>query len=155
MTSLLKKWLPIFVALFAALAVVFSYLFPTPLVLSYRDRPSQLHAMLIDWAVIISGFVFILGALNIARVHAGRVLRRKRGWPYSVVLLIALVVAIVALKYALAIVVLGAILAFVLYFPASFLARRTPLRYRLSVALVFLLYLPLVVVVFLVLSPPW
>jgi predicted PurR-regulated permease PerM len=69
-------------------------------------------------------------------------------------LLIALVVAIVALKFALAIVVLGAILAFVLYFPASFLARRTPLSYGLSVALVFLLYLALIVVVLLTVVPP-
>jgi len=69
-------------------------------------------------------------------------------------LMIALVVAIVALKYTLAIVVLGAILAFVLYFPASFLARRTPLSYALSVALVFLLFLALIVFVFLTFVPP-
>jgi predicted PurR-regulated permease PerM len=69
-------------------------------------------------------------------------------------LLIALVVAIVALQYTLAIVVLGAILGFVLYFPASFLARHTPLPYGLSVALVFLLYLALIVVVLLIFVPP-
>ena len=69
-------------------------------------------------------------------------------------LLIALVVAIVVLKFALAIVVLGAILAFVLYYPASFLARRTPLPYGLSVALAFLVSLALVVVVFLIFVPP-
>jgi predicted PurR-regulated permease PerM len=69
-------------------------------------------------------------------------------------LLLTLVVAIIALKHALQIVVLGGILAYVLYYPSSFLARRTPLSYGLSVVLVFVLYLALAVVALLIVVPP-
>ena len=70
-----------------------------------------------------------------------------------VVLLIALAVVGILFQHALTYAVLGLILAYVLYFPIRLLARRTPLSYGPSIALVFLIYLALLVLVLLAIAP--
>jgi hypothetical protein len=44
---------------------------------------------LVEWATIIAAFGLLLGLANVARVHGGRVIRRERDWPYSLVLLLS------------------------------------------------------------------
>jgi len=91
-SSLVKKWAPVFIATFTGLLVLVGYLFPTPLLVGYRGRPTELRDVLIEWAVIVAAFAFVLGAVNILRVHGARAFRRQRGWPYSLVLLIAMLI---------------------------------------------------------------
>ncbi|RLC96759.1 MAG: hypothetical protein DRI77_08115 [Chloroflexi bacterium] len=89
-SMLVKKWGPIFIATITGLFVLIGYLFPNPFLVDYQGRPTELRDVLVGWAVIVAAFVFVLGVFNIARVHGGRVLRRRRGWFYSLVLLCAM-----------------------------------------------------------------
>jgi hypothetical protein len=50
---------------------------------------------LVRGAVIVAAFAFILGVFNILRVHSRQVLYRHSGWPYSLVLLGALVIGMI------------------------------------------------------------
>lgn len=58
------------------------YLFPHSRLGTYRDR-------LVEWAVIVVAFAFILGLLNVLNVHRKRVRTQNEGWTSSVVLLLA------------------------------------------------------------------
>ncbi len=82
MRHIFKKWGPILVASITGLAVLVGYLFPIPTLVSARDH-------LIEWGVIIAAFAFILGLLNLLRVHSRRIFRFQKGWPYSLILLLA------------------------------------------------------------------
>lgn len=54
---------------------------------------------LLQWATIIVAFGFVLGLVNVARVHGKRIVRREHGWPYSIVLLLsALTVLLLGLR---------------------------------------------------------
>jgi len=89
---LIKKWAPIFIATFAGLLVLVGYLFPTPLLVNYRGRPTELRDVLVEWAVIVAAFAFVLGVVNVLRVHGERALRRRKGWFYSLALLFAMLI---------------------------------------------------------------
>ncbi len=85
MSRLIKKWIPtLLFATLPGLVVLSGYLSQNPVLTYLRDT-------LIEWAVIVAAFAFLLGLFNIARVHVRRVLRRQRGWVYSLVLLLAAV----------------------------------------------------------------
>lgn len=87
---LVRKWGPIFIASITGLTVLVGYLLPSPLLVNYKGRPTELRDVLVGWAVIVAAFVFIMGVLNLARVHSGRALHRRKGWFYSTVLLVAM-----------------------------------------------------------------
>ncbi len=89
---LVKKWAPIFIATFAGLLVLIGYLFPTPLLVDYRGHPTELRDVLVEWAVIVAAFAFVLGVVNILRVHGERTLHRRKGWFYSLALLLAMLI---------------------------------------------------------------
>ena len=87
MSKLIKRWLPIFFAVIPFLVVLVGYLIPeNPVLAGARDY-------LVKWAVIMAAFAFLLGILNILRVHSKKVLRRQQGWYYSLALLFAMVAA--------------------------------------------------------------
>ena len=86
MSRLVKQWIPILIATITGLVVLAGYLFPIPLLTYYRDR-------LVEWAVIVTAFAFVLGLFNILHVHGGRVIRLRKGWFYSLVLLLAALAA--------------------------------------------------------------
>ncbi len=87
MTHLVKRWIPVLLfAVLPGIVVLFGYLIPDPTLVYFRDR-------LIEGAVIVAAFAFLLGTFNVLRVHGGRVLRRRQTWYYSLVLLFAVVVA--------------------------------------------------------------
>jgi len=86
MGHLIKQWFPVLIATVTGLVVLAGYLIPSPPLIFYRDR-------LVEWAVIVAAFAFILGLFNILRVHGGRAIRLRQGWPYSLVLLLAALVA--------------------------------------------------------------
>nr|HID15101.1 hypothetical protein [Anaerolineae bacterium] len=86
MSRLIKRWIPILIATITGLVVLAGYLVPSPLSTYYRD-------VLVEWAVIVAAFAFILGLFNILRVHGARLVRLRQGWPYSLVLLLVALVA--------------------------------------------------------------
>jgi hypothetical protein len=87
MGSVIKRWVPILLALVFGLVVLAGYLVPE--LAGLRDG-------LIEGAVIVAAFAFILGVFNILSVHSKQVLARRSGWPYSLVLLIALAVGMIS-----------------------------------------------------------
>jgi hypothetical protein len=94
MSKLVKRWIPsLLFATLPGLVVLFGYLFPNRLLIQYRGRVVEWRDVLVEWAVIVAAFAFLLGTFNILRVHGGRVGRRRPGWPYSLVLLLAMMVA--------------------------------------------------------------
>ena len=86
MSRLVKQWIPVLIATVTSLVVLAGYLLPIPLLTYYRDR-------LVEWAVIVAAFAFVLGLFNVLRVHGGRVIRLRKGWFYSLVLLLAALAA--------------------------------------------------------------
>jgi len=86
MRVIVRKWIPVLIATTTSLVVLAGYLVPISPLPYYRDY-------LIEWGVIVAAFAFILGLANILRVHGSRVARFQRGWPFSLVLLLAALVA--------------------------------------------------------------
>jgi hypothetical protein len=94
MSKLVKRWIPsLLFATLPGLVVLFGYLFPGHLLIHYRGRVMEWRDVLVEWAVIVAGFALLLGLFNVLRVHGERIGRRQRGWPYSLVLLLAMMVA--------------------------------------------------------------
>jgi hypothetical protein len=94
MSKLVKRWIPsLLFATLPGLVVLFGYLFPGRLLIHYRGRVMEWRDVLVEWAVIVAGFALLLGLFNVLRVHGERIGRRQRGWPYSLVLLLAMMVA--------------------------------------------------------------
>ncbi len=93
--DLIKKWIPILTATVTGVVVLLGYLYPNRLLVHYGGRLTEWRDVLIEWAVIVAAFAFLLGVFNILRVHGRRVSRRRQGWLYSLVLLLALLVALV------------------------------------------------------------
>lgn len=88
MGNLIKRWIPILLfAVIPGLIVLIGYLIPG------NEALAGLRDYLIKWAVIMAAFAFLLGILNILRVHSKKVLRRQQGWYYSLALLFAMVAA--------------------------------------------------------------
>jgi hypothetical protein len=85
MERVFKRILPTIVAVGAGILTLVGYLAPAP----------ELALLLVRWAVVIAAFALLLGAVNLLRVHGGRFLRGKSGWPYSVFLLLAALVSFV------------------------------------------------------------
>ena len=55
-----------------------------------------LARILIDWAALLATLALVVGLLSVAGAHLQRVLRRQPDWGYSLVLLLALLVVIIA-----------------------------------------------------------
>ncbi|HDQ70641.1 MAG TPA: hypothetical protein ENN19_00920 [Chloroflexi bacterium] len=51
---------------------------------------TELRDMMVEWAVIISAFAFLLGLLNVLQVHGRHIRRRRSGWFYSLILVLAM-----------------------------------------------------------------
>ena len=94
MSKLVKQWIPsLLFATIPGLVVLLGYLFPGRLLIQFRGRVVEWRDVLVEWAVIVAAFAFLLGIFNILRVHGGRIGHRRQGWPYSLVLLLVMVVA--------------------------------------------------------------
>lgn len=69
------------VATITGVLTLAGYLFPHSRLGGYRDQ-------LVEWAVIVVAFAFILGLLNVVNVHRERIRTLRKGWPASAVLLL-------------------------------------------------------------------
>jgi hypothetical protein len=83
---MVSKWIPMFIATATGFVTLAGYLLPHAPLSRYRDQ-------LIEWAVIVGAFAFILGLFNILRVHGERVIDARDGWADSLVLLLAALVS--------------------------------------------------------------
>jgi hypothetical protein len=86
MGRIAKKWIPIFMATSVGIFALAGYFLPGTLFSEYQDR-------LVEWAVIVGAFAFILGLFNLLRVHGGRILKLRDGWAYSLLLLVAALIS--------------------------------------------------------------
>jgi hypothetical protein len=94
MSKLVKQWIPsLLFATIPGLVVLLGYLFPGRLLIQFQGRVVEWRDVLVEWAVIVAAFAFLLGIFNILRVHGGRIGHRRQGWPYSLLLLLVMVVA--------------------------------------------------------------
>ena len=55
-----------------------------------------LRLLLVGWATLLAAVGVILGALNLGAVHLRRIFRQGSGWPYSLILLLGLLLGIAA-----------------------------------------------------------
>ncbi|HEY75639.1 MAG TPA: hypothetical protein G4O00_05590 [Thermoflexia bacterium] len=82
-----KRILPTAVAVGAGVLTLLGYLLPVPPFTTVRDE-------MVQWAVIVAAFAFILGFFNVLRVHLGRLARRASGWGYSLVLILTALISL-------------------------------------------------------------
>ncbi|MBU1701196.1 MAG: hypothetical protein KJ970_05305 [Candidatus Eisenbacteria bacterium] len=45
-----------------------------------------------QWTIIVAAAAIVLGVLNVARIHANKIRTKKKDWPYSIFLIVGLVV---------------------------------------------------------------
>ncbi len=90
-----KRVLPTAVAIGAGVLTLLGYLFPIAPFVGVRDE-------MVRWAVIVAAFAFILGFLNVLRVHLGRLASRAPGWGYSLVLILTALVSLLVTAAGLA-----------------------------------------------------
>jgi len=153
MSSLIKRWLPFLLfTMLPGFVVLLGYLIPAPALTYFRDR-------LVEGAVIVAAFAFLLGTFNILHVHGGKVLHRRRDWYCSLVLLLAMLVAVVPpilppgstiqrdldhVVYGYVISPLGASLAALVVFTLALAAFRLMRTRRSAGAMFFLLVVAIV-----------
>lgn len=58
------------------------------------DAVNALGLYLIRTASIVAAFALVLGMVNVVTVHLGNVSRQEKGWAYSVVLLVAMIITL-------------------------------------------------------------
>jgi hypothetical protein len=79
--------LSVLLAAFCGIVVLLDYFIADPLL----DAVG--HA-LVTWVTLLAAAAFVLGILNLARVHGSRVAQARPGWQYSLALLGALLVTL-------------------------------------------------------------
>ncbi len=81
----MKRILLSVIALATAIIVLIDFFVDSPIV-------NQAGALLTEGAVVLAAFAMILGLLNLLFVHMARMRTKEPGWPYSAVLIVAVVV---------------------------------------------------------------
>lgn len=78
---------PVAVAFLAGLFNVVTFFSPHPEVV-------RISGDFLSWVSIVTGFTILLGVISIAQNNLVKVRRRQEGWPYAIVLLLALFIMI-------------------------------------------------------------
>ncbi|GIW01246.1 hypothetical protein [Roseiflexus sp.] len=84
-----KRLIATIVAGVAGLLVLIDFAGPVPGV-------SALAQITLDWAALVAALALVIGVVNVTGHHIGRVVRRSADWKYSLILLAAMVIVIVA-----------------------------------------------------------
>lgn len=87
MSSIVKKWIPVFIATATGLTVLAGYLIP-------NSPFSRARSYLVEWAAITAVCALLLGFFNLLRAHGRKLAQLKQGWLYSLVLLLAALVGL-------------------------------------------------------------
>jgi hypothetical protein len=83
----LKRTLPAAIAIAVGLFVLAAAFTSIPLL-------DMLGSYFVDLAVIIAAFALFLGLINVLRVHVVKLRERQSGWPYSLVLIAAMLLVL-------------------------------------------------------------
>ena len=86
---LLRVWLPVLVTSIVGAVLVIAYFVP-------HNPFGKLNADFSEFFNIIAAFAFILGGGNLIKIHADKIYRKSRGWPYSIVTLVGFFFMLVA-----------------------------------------------------------
>ncbi len=80
---MLQRNIPLLIVLFTALLLIVAFFIP--------HKPfGDLESRFLNWYAIISGFTFLLGLDSLTRHHLIKVIRREKGWFYSLLLILSL-----------------------------------------------------------------
>ncbi|MEO0019485.1 MAG: hypothetical protein ABIK47_02450 [candidate division WOR-3 bacterium] len=80
---MLKRNIPLLIVLFTALLLIVAFFIP--------HKPfGDLESRFLNWYAIISGFTFLLGLDSLTRHHLLKVIRKEKGWFYSLLLVLSL-----------------------------------------------------------------
>jgi hypothetical protein len=86
MSIIYKKSVPIALVFIVSLIFLLSYFV-------FADELKSTETMLLNWGIILTAFTLAFGAINMFMFHGRQVSRRTKGqWPYSLWLLITLVI---------------------------------------------------------------
>jgi len=78
-----RKEIPMLITVLAGLVLIFYQFF-------HFGQVLDLKSIIDRWAQISFGFAVLVGAINLTRIHATHIKRRRENWIFSVILLIAL-----------------------------------------------------------------
>jgi hypothetical protein len=84
----LRARLPLLVAFFAGLIPIVSLYVPK----NFISGDTGMSPRLDQWLIIVAAFALLLGIVNVFQNSTRKVARREAGWPFSLVLMIGLVI---------------------------------------------------------------
>ncbi len=122
----MRERVPTVMAILIGFVVLLGYFLRIPVLDQFRN-------FMVDLAATLAAIALLVGILNLARVHGGKVLEFKNGWPYSLTLLGGL--GTILLVWALSYVIPGA-RQYVIFI---FTYVQTPLEATLGALLAFIL----------------
>ena len=79
----MRRQIPIAVAFISGFTMVFAFFVPQQDVVNFSQG-------LLTWVVIVGGFTLLLGIVNILRANLKNVKERKKGWGFSLLLILSL-----------------------------------------------------------------
>jgi hypothetical protein len=82
-----NRILPTAIAIAIGILVLLGYFISVPVL-------AELRLTLLSWAVILAAFALFVGVINLLIVHSTKIGQRQKGWGYSFILIIALVVTL-------------------------------------------------------------
>jgi hypothetical protein len=80
----MKRTVPLVLTFIVGMYPIFAFFVPHRVVSGLNDR-------LDAWLIIVAAFALPLGAVNVFMLNASKITQRKKGWPYSLVILAGLV----------------------------------------------------------------
>ncbi|NJM05207.1 hypothetical protein HC891_01705 [Candidatus Gracilibacteria bacterium] len=83
-----KRFLAVLISGVVGLIVLIDFADSTALVTPFAR-------LLVEWAALVIAFALLVGLLSVVGSHSGRVRTRVEGWPYSVILLLAMLTVVV------------------------------------------------------------
>jgi len=84
----MRRQVPLVITFVAGMLMIASYFIP-------REPFGGFSDLFNRWYIVIAAFALILGALNLIKVNAEKIRRKRPGWGYSAVLLIAFTVTLI------------------------------------------------------------
>jgi hypothetical protein len=79
----MRTWIPLFLTFVAGVLMMSDFFIPHD---GFKDVVAEMR----QWGLIVVAFTYALGVANVAQIHGGRIGRRQRDWPYSVVLVVSM-----------------------------------------------------------------
>ena len=87
------------IAMIAGIITLFGYFVDRNALANANILVQGVYAMrllLVNWAVLLAAVAVCLGAVNLGAVHMRKVFKQSKGWPYSLFILLGLLMALIA-----------------------------------------------------------